>query len=103
MIGFNIHIDCAGDYAANMRLFETTGVGTCLLTDKKSNLSELFKDGEEVITYSSVDDCLDKIKWLLDNPIECRRIARNGQQRTLKDHNFENRVEHFFKELIKRL
>lgn len=103
MIGFNIHIDCAGDYAANMRLFETTGVGTCLLTDKKSNLSELFKDGEEVITYSSVDDCLDKIKWLLDNPIECRRIARNGQQRTLKDHNFENRVEHFFKELTKRL
>lgn len=103
MIGFNIHIDCAGDYAANMRLFETTGAGSCLLTDQKSNLSELFKDGEEIIAYSSSEDCLDKIKWLLDNPEECKRIALNGQQRTLKEHNFENRVELFSKEMIKRL
>ena len=81
MIGFNIHIDCAGDYAANMRLFETTGL-SCLY-DKKSIFQSYLKT-ERIITYSSVDDCLDKIKWLLDNPIEYRRIALNGQQRTLR-------------------
>jgi len=46
-IGFNIHADIASDYAANMRMFEVTGVGSCLITDWKPNLHELFEDGEE--------------------------------------------------------
>jgi spore maturation protein CgeB len=98
-VGFNIHIDCAGDYAANMRLFETTGVGTCLLTDRKSNLKALFLEDFEVVAYDSVSECMEKIKWLMDHPQEREAIARQGQQKTLQYHNFEARVELFYERM----
>ena len=95
-IGFNIHGDCAGDYSANMRMFETTGVGTCLLTDMKKDLHQYFDVDNEIVTYSSAEECVEKIKWLIDNPEKCREIAENGQKRTLREHNFESRVEMFY-------
>jgi spore maturation protein CgeB len=102
-IGFNIHIDCAGDYAANMRLFETTGVGTCLVTDYKSNISEFFDEGSEFVTYKSADDCIEKIRWLLDHPRACEEIARKGQLRTLQCHTFASRIDKFYDFMIEWL
>ena len=75
-----------------MRLFEATGVGTCLLTDWKENLSELFEIDREIVTYKSVDECIEKAKWLLEHPQERELIAKAGQARTLKDHTFAQRA-----------
>ncbi|MGQ1889416.1 glycosyltransferase family protein [Thermophagus sp. OGC60D27] len=102
-IGFNNHGDCVGDYAANMRLFETTGVGTCLITDYKSNISDFFKVDDEIVTYRSADECVEKIRWLIHHPEECRQMALRGQQRTLKDHNIASRVELFYLYLMEYL
>lgn len=88
----NIHGGIAGDYAANMRMFESTGVGTLLITDYKRNISDLFEPGQEIITYSSVQDCYEKLKWVFDHPVEARDIADAGQRRTLKDHTIEKRA-----------
>ena len=87
-IGLNIHGDKAGDFAANMRMFETTGIGTCLLTDWKKNIHELFEPDKEILTYKSVDECIEKTKWLLDNPEKLKEITVAGQKRTLKEHNY---------------
>lgn len=95
-IGFNIHIDCAGNFAANMRMFETAGVGTCLVTDWKKNLNEFYVDGEEAVSYKSKEECLEKIKWLIDHPSKCEEIAIKGQKKTLEVHNFKNRVDDFY-------
>ncbi len=92
-ICFNIHGDIAGKCAGNLRLFEATGIGTCLVTDWKENMKDLFDLENEVVTYKSVEECIDKVKWLMDNPDEMRRIAQAGQRRTLKDHTIEKRVE----------
>jgi spore maturation protein CgeB len=91
-ITLNNHIDDAKNEAANMRLFEATGVGTCLLTDWKENLHELFEPDREVVTYKSVEECIEKVKWLLDHPQEREAIAKAGQARTLKDHTFAQRA-----------
>lgn len=92
-IGFNIHIDAAGKDAGNMRLYEVTGVGTCLITDWKENLHELFEPDKEVVTYRSVEECIEKVKWLLDHPKERESIAKAGQIRTLSEHTFEKRAQ----------
>lgn len=91
-ITLNIHGGVAGDYAANSRLFESTGVGSCLITDWKKNLNEIFKTDEEVITFKNTNECIDKVRWLLNHPTERINIARKGQQRVLKDHSFEARA-----------
>jgi glycosyltransferase involved in cell wall biosynthesis len=97
---FNIHGEVAGPSAGNMRLFEATGMGTCLITDWKENLAELFEPEKEVVTYQSVEECIDKIKWLLNNPSVRNKIAKAGQMRTLKEHTIENRVQQL-NEIIK--
>ncbi len=75
-----------------MRLFETTGVGACLLTDRKENLADLFEPDGEVLTYKSAEECAEKLRWVLDDEARRQRIAEAGQRRALRDHTFENRA-----------
>jgi len=91
-IGFNMHAEVAGDYAANIRLFEITGAGSCMVTDWKKNMPELFEIDKEVVTFKSADECIEKVKWLLNHPKEREEIAKAGQKRVLKDHTFRNRA-----------
>lgn len=91
-VGLNIHGGIVKNYAANMRMFEVTGVGSCLLTDYKSNLKDLFEIDSEIVTFKNKSELLSKSKYLLENPNEALKIAEAGQKRTLKDHNLENRI-----------
>jgi spore maturation protein CgeB len=90
-ITINSHIDAALNKAGNMRLFEATGVGTCLVTDWKDNLSDYFEPEKEVVTYRYPEECVEKVLWLLDHPIEREMIATAGQKRCLNDHSYKNR------------
>ncbi|MDP3683665.1 MAG: glycosyltransferase [Ignavibacteria bacterium] len=92
-IGFNSHGEIAGDYAANVRLFEVTGAGSCLITDWKKNLDNFFDIDKEVVAYKSTEECIEKVQWLINHPKERNEIAKAGQKRTLRDHTFKQRAE----------
>lgn len=92
-ITLNRHIDVAENYANNMRLYEATGVGTLLLTDRKDNLGELFEIGKEVLAYSSKEEAAEMIHYYLAHPDEAQEIARAGQKRTLSEHTYRHRME----------
>jgi spore maturation protein CgeB len=92
-IVLNRHIGAAGQFANNMRLYEATGVGTLLLTDEKENLGELFAPGRETVTYRDEDELVERVRQYLDDDDARRRIARAGQQRTLRDHTYLRRME----------
>lgn len=102
-IAFNLHGQIAGDYAANVRMFEITGVGSCLLTDWKKNITELFEPDKEIITYNSAQECTEKIKWLLDHPSQLTEISKAGQQRTLNTHNYYLRASLLNEIIVKKL
>jgi spore maturation protein CgeB len=87
-VSLNIHADSSPRYASNMRLYEATGVGSCLLTDWKSNLPALFDIDKEIVSYRSSAEALEKARWLLEHPQERDEIARRGQARTLRDYTF---------------
>jgi spore maturation protein CgeB len=91
-ICLNNHGGIAGEYAANIRMFEVTGAGSLLITDDKVNIKDLFEPDSEIITYSSPGECISKLSWLLDNPGQISGIARAGHIRTLKDHSLEQRA-----------
>ena len=90
-ISINIHIDSAQDQAGNVRLFETTGVGSCLLTDWKDNLNKLFIPDEEIVVFKNKKELKSKITFLLNNESERMKIALAGQKRTLKDYSYVTR------------
>ena len=93
-IAFNYHNKHTGDNACNMRLFEGTGVGCCLLTDHKSDISSIFEPDLEVITYKTPSEAIDKAKYLLNNPKTAQDISKAGQQKTLLEHTTEKQVDH---------
>jgi spore maturation protein CgeB len=92
-IGFNLHGEVAGDYAANIRMFEVCGAGALLVTDHKKNIHTLFEPDSEILTYKSKEECVEKLRWAINNPAEARSIALAGQQRALRDHSVEKRVD----------
>ena len=94
-IVINSHIDQVGNYAANMRLFEVTGAGSCLVTDYKDNISDYFDDNTEIITYKNTEELVSKVKYLLSNEHIRKEIADRGQKRTLICHNYQLRFEKF--------
>lgn len=90
---FNIHTDAANGSVGNMRMFEATGVGTCLVSDTGTNIQDLFEPDSEIVTYRSIDECIEKIQYLLQHDSRRVEIARAGQRRTLKDHTYFRRCE----------
>lgn len=92
-ITLNHHIDIAGSYANNLRLYEATGVGTMLITDWKENLHEIFEPGKEVVAYRTPDECAELIRYYLNHEGERKAIARAGQERTLREHTYYQRMQ----------
>jgi spore maturation protein CgeB len=91
-IVINRHGPIAQGYSVNYRMFEATGMGALLLTEESLNIAELFEPNREILTYSSVEDLLEKIDFARANPDALRSIARAGQQKTLGTHTFANRA-----------
>jgi hypothetical protein len=91
-ITLNSHIDTALNYGGNIRLWEATGVGACLVTDWKQNMDSLFVPDEEVVVYKTPQECADKVQYLLNNPDKMHAIALAGQRRTLNDYTYEKRL-----------
>lgn len=92
-IVLNAHIDISAHHASNMRLFEATGVGACLITEHQDNLSQFFEPDFEVVTYKGPGELVEKLGYLRSNPVTRRAIARAGQRRTLTAHTFALRAE----------
>ena len=90
-ICINLNSDCSSNTADNMKMFEIAGMGSCLLTEHASNIQELFRPDEEIVTYKSTDEALEKINYLLKNDKVLERIALNGKKRILKEHTFFHR------------
>ena len=87
----NSHIEDT-KYAGNMRLFEGTGMGCMVLTDKKRSLNKLFSPKQEIVIYHSITDMINKIKYYLANKKKLSQIANKGFLKTIKDHNYKKRI-----------
>ncbi|MBT4490391.1 MAG: glycosyltransferase family 1 protein [Rhodospirillaceae bacterium] len=75
----------------NMRTFEATGIGACMLVNGADNAADLFEPDSEIVTFDSVAECAEKAAWLLANEGARAGIAAAGQRRALRDHSIENR------------
>lgn len=92
LICVNCHIAAVGQGAGNMRMFEATGMGTCLLTDSRDENASLFEIDKEIVTYSDMAEFRDKVRWLMENPDRARQIAKAGQEKTFRVHSYRNKA-----------
>ena len=79
------------------RDFEIPMSGGLYLTEYHPELSIAFLPGKEILTYSGLEDLLQKIKYYLDHPAEAEAIRNKGYKRALRDHTWEGRFEKIFR------
>jgi glycosyltransferase involved in cell wall biosynthesis len=71
------------------RIFEGMACGKMVLTDRlpeETGLSEIFIDGEDIVYYDEMFDCIEKMNYYNENEDERERIAHNGMLKVL--HNY---------------
>jgi glycosyltransferase involved in cell wall biosynthesis len=83
------------------RLFEGMACGKLVITDRlpeEARLNELFIEGEEIILYNDMFDCIEKINYYNENEQERERIAFNGMQKVLNNYTQIQVVDKLIKE-----
>jgi spore maturation protein CgeB len=90
---YKIHFNRNISNDINYRTFETTGCKTLLMTNHTPGLETLFKAGEEIIVYDSIQDLDEKVQYYLDNEAERNKIETAGWERAKKDHTYYERAK----------
>lgn len=81
----------------NYRTFETCGCGTFLLTNYTHNLEKLFEIGKELVTYNSLFEIDEIIKYYLENDRERDQISESGYNRVKNEHTYYHRAKKLIK------
>lgn len=79
-------------FSPNPRLFDITAAGTLQLTDVRDDLTNFYKPGEELDTFSNPQELIQKIEYYLTHEEERQQIALRGLARTFKDHTYRRRL-----------
>lgn len=80
------------------RTFEAAMAGTvqCYFVESLE-ITDYFKDGEEIILFDSPADFALQAERLIDEPETAKRIALASQVRALRDHTYEARCQQILK------
>lgn len=82
------------------RCFEIPASGRVLLAERTDDLLGLFREDEEACFFSSNEELVKKVHWLLENPDIRERIAQAGTRRVWADgHDVLSRARQFTESL----
>lgn len=82
-----------------LRVFDILGAGGFCLTNYQEGIAEHFKDGEELVMFTSKEDMFDKISYYLSHEDERERIAKNGRKAVCK-YSYSNIVSEILKTVL---
>lgn len=82
------------------RCFEIPACGALMLAERTNDLLGMFNENEEACFFSSNEELVEKVQWLLANPDIRMRIAAAGMNRVWKDgHDVNTRAKQFLLQL----
>jgi hypothetical protein len=81
------------------RVFEVPAAGGCLLTEEAAHLGNYYRIGDEILTFTSIDELATQIHRLVSSPTYRDQIAYAGHHRTRYEHTYERR----FSEILTNL
>lgn len=78
-----------GSKQLKARAFEIMLAGGFLLTEYDPELISYFEVGAEIDTFSTPEECTEKVKFYLENPITREAMRQRGTEKCRRDFNFE--------------
>lgn len=64
-----------------LRVLDIMACGGFVLTNWQPEIAQYFKEGIEVATYSSLEECMEKVAYYLEHEEERRQIAASGRNK----------------------
>ena len=83
------------------RIFEGMACGKLVLTDNlppETGLRDIFIEGEDIVYYDDMFDCIEKMNYYNENEEERERIAHNGMIKVLHNYTQIQVVDKLIKE-----
>lgn len=87
------------DTGINSRVFEALASQCFLIADHYQEIEELFVVGEELETFKSIEELIDKINFYLKHDEARDKIAKKGYEKIMNQFTYQQRA----KELLKLL
>ncbi|WP_024954285.1 glycosyltransferase [Sulfurospirillum arcachonense] len=72
---------------ANMRCFEATACGSCLINDNVKDIELCFEPEKEILIYNSLEELEGIVEKLQKDNFFAKKIAKNGEKR-VKNSNY---------------
>lgn len=88
-----------GSVTGRLRDFEVPSCGVMYLAQRYPELEVFFREGEEIDSWSSLDELQAKLSYYLGRPDAREQVARRGRERVLSDHTWESRFRHILHRL----
>ncbi len=85
------------------RVFEVTGAGGFLLTQPADDLLDYFRIGDEIDTFSNLDELARKIEYYLSRFEARDRVAEAGHLRTRREHTYQRRFNDLLSQVFRRV
>lgn len=101
-LGSKVVLDIGSDMAIkeegalSQKVFMITGCGGFLLMHYIKGIEEFFVPGEEIETYTTEEEAVEKIVHYLGNEDKRRKIAERGRKRVLNEHLYYHRLKKIF-------
>lgn len=64
-----------------LRVLDIMACGGFVLTNWQPEIAECFLEGEEIVTFQSMEECMQKIAYYLEHDQERQKIAEAGQRK----------------------
>jgi spore maturation protein CgeB len=76
------------------------GAGAFQFVDWRPGIDQLFKDGQELVTFRNIADLKKKIDYWLPRESERHKIGMAGMQRAFSEHTYQHRLELLLNTLV---
>lgn len=86
--------------SANVKFFEINGIGAFQLSDYKPTLEEYSAVDVNLVTYKSIGEAIEKIKYYLDKPHERYEISKKQMEYFHQYHTYDIRLKNLLDNLI---
>lgn len=84
----------------NMRIFETLGCGSCMITDYVKDIELCFEPNKEILVYRSTEELLDILEKIQYDHSFLQEIVNNGQNRIrTSPYTYKARLDYAIKDL----
>jgi spore maturation protein CgeB len=88
--------------AVNQRVFDVSACRRFILTDYRSQITEFFKDKQNMVWFEDVGEIPELVKHYLNNEKERDRVSNNAYEIVLKNHTYKNRINKMIDIMKKR-